>query len=262
MAKLSPEFIRHREERNAQEAALGLRGYGRKKVDDALAEIEEALKDVVHPSVRNPYDERTGLLDLLNDVVDRVGQYEEIPGDRAAMDALEEFALAVGIAFELGMAAVLGEADPAKAAKARTARKAQRQSGADHGGTAKQEDAAAWQKKATPTYLKLRARYKKEKAPALARRISGKLVPEGVELPADLRIARWIRAMDTVTPTYLELRERFPAESADDIADRMIGKLGDAQEDGPEVARWVRMMDEAQRRQGPSDFQARAPRGS
>ena len=70
--------------------------------------------------------------------------------------------------------------------------------------------------------------------PSLAGRIPGKLVPDGVKLPADPTKARWIRAMDSATPAYLELRAKFPAESADDIADRMIGEFveADPQDDG------------------------------
>jgi hypothetical protein len=247
MGRLPESLIRYMEERNAQEAALGLRGYGRKKVDEALADIDETLKDVVHPSVRNPYDERTGLLDLLEDIVGGVGQYEEIPRDGAAMGALEEFALAVGIAFELGMAAVLGEANPAAVALFRAAAKGYRQGGRNGGGKSNKDAAAFWQGKATPVYQELRAKYPKESASKLADLIIVEVQLLGYKLPSKTRVERWVSAMDKVTPTYLELRAKFPVESANDIADRIIGKLGDPICTKSAVARWVSTMDRLRR---------------
>jgi hypothetical protein len=196
MAKLSESFIQWQKQRNEQEAALGLRGYGRRKVDEALAEIDEALKDVVHPSVRNPYDERTGLLDLLNDIMDRVGQYEEIPRDHDAMGALEEFALAVGIAFELGQAAVLGKADPAAVAQFRAAAKGYRKGGRNGGGKSNKAVADDWQEKATPTYLELRAKNPTESASGLADLIVPAVQLLGYKLPGKSRVERWVSKED------------------------------------------------------------------
>jgi hypothetical protein len=142
MAKLPPELIRYMAERRGQEAALGLRGYGRKRIVEALAEIDEALKDVVDPSVHNHDEEAPGLLDLLDHVVG-VAEYEEIPGDRDAMDALENLASAIGIAFELGKAAVVGNADPAALSTLRAAAEARRQ-GARNSRVAPTKRAEEW----------------------------------------------------------------------------------------------------------------------
>ena len=53
MVKLPDELIQSFKERRKQEASLGLRGYGRKRIVDALAEIDDALKDVADPAVRS-----------------------------------------------------------------------------------------------------------------------------------------------------------------------------------------------------------------
>jgi hypothetical protein len=87
--------------RRKEEAKLGLRGYGKKAVADALAEIDAALREIGGEAVHGN-DEESGLLSLLNDVAN-VDQYDDtIRGERDAMDALENLALAVGLAFDLG----------------------------------------------------------------------------------------------------------------------------------------------------------------
>ena len=99
-------------ERRAQEEALGLRGYGRKKVDEALAKIDEVCKDFFDPVVHSLDEGSPGLLLLLEDAVRVVGQYDQIPHDPAAMYYLENFASVIGIAFELGRAAEGYKLDP------------------------------------------------------------------------------------------------------------------------------------------------------
>ena len=193
MTRLPDSLIQYLRERREQEAALGLRGYGRKKVVEALAEIDDALKDVGDPSVRNHDEEAPGLLDLLNDDVGRVGQYDEIRHDAAAMFALENFALAIGIAFELGQAAVLGRADPAALARHRAAREGHRQGGKNGGGKSNKEIADSWREKATPTYQELRRKFPKYSANGLADRIIRK---HGDITPGKTTVARWVGEMD------------------------------------------------------------------
>jgi hypothetical protein len=96
--------------RRKEEAKLGLRGYGKKAVADALAEIDAALREIGGDAV-HANDEESGLLSLLNDVAN-VDQYDDsIRGERDAMDALENLAFAVGLAFDLGKYAAGGGVD-------------------------------------------------------------------------------------------------------------------------------------------------------
>jgi hypothetical protein len=96
--------------RRKEEAKLGLRGYGKKAVADALAEIDAALREIGGDAVHGN-DEESGLLSLLNDVAN-VDQYDDsIRGERDAMDALENLAFAVGLAFDLGKYAGGGGVD-------------------------------------------------------------------------------------------------------------------------------------------------------
>ena len=83
------------EERFKQEAALGLRGYGKKAVAEARARIEDALKGNNNPTVHSYDDTDPGLLLLLDRVAD-VDQFDgAIPRDHDAMDALEDLAAAI-----------------------------------------------------------------------------------------------------------------------------------------------------------------------
>jgi hypothetical protein len=61
------------------------------------------------------------------------------------------------------------------------------------GGKSKKEIAAAWQKRATPIYRELRAKFPRASANNLADRIIGKL---GDIVPLKSRVARWVSAMD------------------------------------------------------------------
>ena len=102
MVALPKSFIRYMRERREQEAALGYRGYGKRALADKLAEIEGALKGNVGPDV-NGYDpEDPSLLQMLGDVADPDRYDHFIPRDHDAMDALENLAFAIGIAFDLG----------------------------------------------------------------------------------------------------------------------------------------------------------------
>ena len=70
MTRLPDSLIRYLRERREQEAALGLRGYGRKRVVEALAEIADALKGVDDPVVHSFDEESPGLLRMLDQVAD------------------------------------------------------------------------------------------------------------------------------------------------------------------------------------------------
>jgi hypothetical protein len=99
VGKFTFDFTKQFEE----EARLGPRGYGRKRVADALAEVEDALKDVSDPAIvgYDP-DEPPSLLRELERAADP-DQYDgAIPRDSDARHALEELASAIGIAFALG----------------------------------------------------------------------------------------------------------------------------------------------------------------
>ena len=96
--------------RRKEEEKLGLRGYGKKKVADALAEIDEALREIGGDAVHGN-DIEPGLLPMLNEAAD-VDQYDDsIQASRDAMDALENLAFAVGLAFDLGKYAAGGGVD-------------------------------------------------------------------------------------------------------------------------------------------------------
>ena len=111
MTRLPDSLIRYLRERREQEAALGLRGYGRKRVVEALAEIADALKGVDDPVVHSFDEESPGLLRMLDQVADPDQYNSKIPHDGAAMDALENLAQTIGVAFELGKAAGSGKVD-------------------------------------------------------------------------------------------------------------------------------------------------------
>ena len=79
MTRLPDSLIRYLRERREQEAALGLRGYGRKRVVEALAEIADALKGVDDPVVHSFDEESPGLLRMLDQVADPDQYNSRIP---------------------------------------------------------------------------------------------------------------------------------------------------------------------------------------
>ena len=139
MAKLPDSLIQYLRERREQEAALGYRGYGKKQVADALAKIAGALKGVDDPAVHSFDEESPGLLRLLDQVADPDQYDSRIPYDGAAMDALENLAQTIDVAFELGKAAGSGKVDSQAAWRLRHA-----QDNADKSAKKRREDAEKW----------------------------------------------------------------------------------------------------------------------
>lgn len=160
MVKLPDELIQSFKERRKQEASLGLRGYGRKRIVDALAEIDDALKDVADPAVRSHDQEAPGLLALLDHVV-AADRYNEILSDYAAMDALEDLASAIGISFELGKYAA-GDRSGAEALRERLLR------GPNAAGDKKRREANRWRDPAKRIWRELRATKRSISQPHLA----------------------------------------------------------------------------------------------
>jgi hypothetical protein len=64
--------------------------------------------------------------------------------------------------------------------------------GADVGGKSNKAIADLWKKAATPTYRELRAKFPKDSANDLAKRITGKVSG----LPGDTTVARWVSEMN------------------------------------------------------------------
>jgi hypothetical protein len=98
-------------ERRKQEVALGYRGFGKKRLADALTKIEHAVENITDPVVHGDGEVSPGLLSMLNDVLS-VERYDDaIPKDGAAMEMFENIALAIEMAFELGKYAPGGKLD-------------------------------------------------------------------------------------------------------------------------------------------------------
>jgi hypothetical protein len=151
-------------------------------IANTMAEIEEALKDVTDPAVRNEDDdENQGLLPLLRELV----PVEPAP--------TWEVALALRVAFSLGKIAAGGKVDPAALAKLTALQDRWRRGGANGGGKANKGLADMWHKQATPVYRKLRDEFPKDSCRALAKRIVDNL---GDLVPGLGRVERWVGAMD------------------------------------------------------------------
>jgi hypothetical protein len=105
---------------------------GESMIARTMTEIENGLKGVTDPAVRNEDDgESQGLLPLLRKL---------IPADPPPT---REVALALSVAFELGKAAVVGKADPAALSNLRAAAEARRQ-GARNSRVAPAKRAEEW----------------------------------------------------------------------------------------------------------------------
>jgi hypothetical protein len=101
-----------------EEARLGPRGYGRKRVVEALAEVEEALKDVSDPAIVGcGPDEPPSLLRELERAADPDHYNDAIARDSDARHALEELAFTIKIAFALGRTAEGAKLSPEEIAR-------------------------------------------------------------------------------------------------------------------------------------------------
>ena len=222
MVKLDTQWLRERRE---QEAALGFRGYGKKKLADAIAEIEEALDGVGGPDVHGGDPEDPSLLRMLGWVADPDQYDSEIPRDSDAMNALENLAFAIGIAFDLGRYA------PPRDPKAATAHKehlrlteSRREGGRDSGGKLKDAADDRWRAEAKKKWHEARGSFAEEDPRCLSQSkvadiVELEVLRDKVKNPPDRdtvikEIRKWDRALRAAgfwSPAWRPKKKALPA---------------------------------------------------